>query len=135
MINFYYIRNPYNTRLWEDILMEGTFQLIGIRSHPARKIIEKIQPGDKALFYNKNENKQVVGVLSAKTKPYSDPTDSSGKWIGITLQPQETFTNPVSLSEIKELKEFSDSKVIKQPRLTVVEITEEQFEAIIELSK
>lgn len=134
-MNYYFIRNPYKTRLWEDILMTGEFELSGIRSHPAKKVMQKIQPGDKALFYNKNENKQVMGVLSAITTVYPDPKDSTGKWLAVSFQPEVTLEKPVTLSQIRELKTFQESPVIKIPQLSVAEITKEQFEAIMEMSK
>ncbi len=134
MSNYFFIRNPYKTRLWEDILMTGEFELSGIRSHPAKKVIQKIQPGDKGLFYNKNENKQVIGVLSAITAAYPDPKDSTGIWQAVTFQPEVTFEMPVALSQIKELEIFQESPVIKIPQLSVAEITKEQFEAVIEIS-
>lgn len=135
MLSYYFIRNPYKTRLWEDILMTGDFELSGIRSHPAKKVMQNIQPGDKALFYNKNENKQVMGVLLAKSAAYADPKDSTGKWTAVAFHPEETLEKPVSLSQIRELREFKESPVIKIPQLSVAEITEEQFRVILNLSK
>ena len=84
------------------------------------------------LFYHSHEGLEVVGIAKVMKEAYQDPTTDDERWVVVDLEPVETLKNPVSLSEIKKDKRLKNIALIKQSRLSVMPLTEEEFEVIVD---
>lgn len=80
--------------------------------------------GDSAYYYSK---KSIWGLMQVKEEPYQDPT-SSGNWLAVDFIPIKTFVNPLTLEQIKQNEILRNTAIIRQPRLSVVKLSEEEFE-------
>lgn len=78
---------------------------------------------DKALFYY---NKTVFGIMELMSEAYQDPTIEEN-WLSIDFKPIKTFEKPMTLEQIKQNKILSNTAIIKQPRLLVVKLREDEF--------
>jgi len=52
----------------------------------------------------------------------------------VDIKPVKKLKNPVSLAQMKGDSRLSDMGLIKQPRLSVISLTESQFNIILELA-
>ena len=52
----------------------------------------------------------------------------------VDLEPERALPRAVTLSELKGNPKFSQSPLIRLPRLSVMPITEEEWDAIMELA-
>ncbi|MFH1051425.1 MAG: EVE domain-containing protein [bacterium] len=127
-MNYWLIKSPFKNRSWQEAVMSGRFSLFGIRSNPARKNISEMNIGDKALYYH---NKQIWGIMEVMTEPYQDPT-SEKNWLSVDFQPVKSFENPITLEQIKQNELLKNSAIIKQPRLSVVKLSVEEYEYFCE---
>lgn len=93
-----------------------------------------MSPGDWCLFYHSNEGKEVVGIAEVIKAAYQDPTTENTQWVVVDVKPIKKLTKPVSLAEMKGDPRLSDLGLLKQPRLSVISITENQFNIILELA-
>ena len=65
--------------------------------------------------------------------PYQDPTTNNVNWLAIDFKPIKTFENPISLGQIKTDPTLQSIGLIKQPRLSVIRLSKNEFEKIANL--
>lgn len=117
---------PFRTS-WSDIVRRGSFTLRGVQSHAARKHLSEMRSGDAVLFYQSQEEMAVVGVMIVTCEAYPDPTSSDPQWLSCDFIPVKTLPRRVRLKEIKENPRLATLALIRQPRLAVMPVTEDQF--------
>lgn len=118
-----------------DLKREGQTDWTGIRNFQARNNLQAMRVGDKVLFYHSVTEKAVVGVAEVSREAFADPTDEENKWFAVTLKPLEQLTKAVSLDQIKAHKDLQNIALIRQSRLSVMPLTEAEFQTIISLAK
>jgi EVE domain len=63
------------------------------------------------------------------------PTAGEGDWSAVELTPVKPIKPPVTLEQIKREASLLDMPLLKNPRLSVMKLTKEQFETILDLAK
>ncbi len=91
--------------------------------------------GDLCLFYHSNEGKEVVGIAEVIKEHYQDPTTEETQWVVVDLKPFQKLKNPVTLSRIKADARLSNMGLIRQSRLSVINLSKEEFNIILSLSE
>jgi predicted RNA-binding protein with PUA-like domain len=89
--------------------------------------------GDEVFFYHSVDEKAVVGIARVKRTAYPDPTAKEGDWSTVDLVPGRALKRPVTLSEIKETRSLQKLPLIRQSRLSVMPVTEVEFQKIVEM--
>lgn len=106
----------------------------GVRNYQARNNLQAMSVGDKCLFYHSNEGKEVVGIAEIVTPSYQDPTTSETAWVVVDVKPLHKLKNPVSLATMKSDDRLHTLGLLKQPRLSVIALSEDEYNIIIQLS-
>ncbi len=106
----------------------------GVRNYQARNNLQAMSVGDKCLFYHSNEGKEVVGIAEIVNPAYQDPTTSETAWVVVDVKPLQKLKNPVSLATMKSDERLHTLGLSKQPRLSVIALTEDEYNIIIQLS-
>ena len=119
---------------WEKFNADGRTFWDGVRNFQARNNLKAMQEGDLVLFYHSNEGKEVVGVAKVVEESYQDPSTEDTNWVVVDLIPVETLKRPVTLREIKADERLKDIGLIKQGRLSVMELDVYAFDRILELA-
>ena len=122
---------PIITRSWQDVLVKSSFKLYGIRNHQAKNNISKMQPGDEVLFYHGPSGKQIYGIMHVIKSAYLDPTTNAPGWLAINFGQIKTFDVPVTLDQIKAEPALQSIALVKQPRLSVMPLSKQEFEVIV----
>ena len=133
-MRYWFVRSPYKTRKWEDILMSGIFKLYGIRNYAAKKNISEMRKNDKALWYSSTAGKKIFGTMKVKGIACKDNTTEEN-WLAIDLIPVTTFEKPISYTELKKDIILMNSNIIRQKRITVVEITNEEYNEVLRIKE
>src|SRR6185295_17080468 len=107
----------------------------GVRNFEARNNLRAMKSGDFLLFYHSGEDKGVVGIARVKKEAYPDPTAPGEDWSVVDVEPLKALKASVSLEQIKADPRFVDFSLLKRSRLSVVPVTPEQFQNILELGK
>ncbi len=84
-------------------------------------------PGEQVFYYHTGGEKAVVGIARVATAPQPDPKDGSGKLFAVELVPGAALKQPVTLAEVKAVKDFADFALVRLPRLSVMPVTDEQW--------
>jgi len=121
---------PFRTS-WTDIVRRGTFTLRGVRSQQARNNLAAMRNGDPVLFYHSQQELAVIGLMEVTREAYPDPTSTDPRWLTCDFKPLQTLTSPITLSEIKANPALSELPLIRQPRLSVMPVTPEEFGEIL----
>jgi predicted RNA-binding protein with PUA-like domain len=124
---------PFRTP-WPEIVRRGTFSLRGVRNRVARKYLTEMRLGDQVLYYHSQHELAVVGIMEVTREAYPDPTSTDPQWLTCDFKPTKTLVNPVTLGQIKSEPRLTTLTLIRQPRLAVMPITEQEFRIILELS-
>lgn len=86
------------------------------------------------MFYHSNEGLAVVGIAKVSKTHYPDPTIDDERWVAVDLKPHKALKNPVALKTIKTEPRLKDIALIRLNRLSVIPLTEQEFDTILDLS-
>ena len=120
---------------WDTFVKDGATDWTGIRNFQARNNLRAMKKGDPVLFYHSVSEKAVVGVARVKREFYADPTAEEGDWSAVELEPVKPVKTPVTLDAIKADKALRDVPLIKHTRLSVIPLTKDQFNRILQLGQ
>lgn len=118
---------------FDDLIKDGKTDWTGVRNFQARNNLREMKVGDKVLFYHSVSEKSVVGIAEVSREDFPDPLDE--KWIAVEIKPVKKFAKPVSLEQIKSEAGLQNIALIRQSRLSVMPLTEGEFDLILKLSE
>lgn len=119
---------------WDDLVAEGEGTWDGVRNHRAANNLRAMQVGDEAFFYHSNIGKEIVGIATISQAGLSDPSDPDGKWAAVKVRPVRKLARPVTLATIKADPKLADMEVVKLSRLSVAEVTPQEWDYILSLA-
>jgi predicted RNA-binding protein with PUA-like domain len=119
----YLLKTEPSVYSFENLLRDKTTIWDGVTNPVAVKNLRGMKPGDRLIIYHTGDDKSAVGAAEVVSVDASDPKTplvriKSGKAIG----------EPKSLAEIKGQKLFADSPLVRQGRLSVVPLSDSQYE-------
>jgi predicted RNA-binding protein with PUA-like domain len=95
----------------------------GVTNPAAVKHLREMKPGEKLIIYHTGDERRAVGTAAVVNVDAKDP-----KTPLVRIKMGRAIKSPHTLAEIKENKLFADSPLVKQGRLSVVPLTEQQYE-------
>ncbi len=113
---------------WDDLVRDGGTEWDGVRNYAARLNLRAMKVGDLAFFYRSLKDPSVVGIMKVVRGPAPDPKDN--EWTSVRVEPVKAL-GPVSLKAIKREVRLKDMELIRQSRLSVAPVREEEW-ALIE---
>ena len=134
---YWLLKSEPGTWSWDDQLKKGDEGegWDGVRNYQASNNMKKMEIGDLAFFYHSVSEKSIVGIVSIIEKYQDDPTDKTGRFGMVVVKAIKSFTKSVSLSEIKSNQKLQEISLIKQSRLSVMSISREHWDIILEMGK
>ena len=134
---YWLLKSEPGTWSWDDQLKKGDEGegWDGVRNYQASNNMKKMEIGDLAFFYHSVNEKSIVGIVSIIEKYQVDPTDKTGRFGMVIVKAIKSFTKSVSLSEIKSNQKLQGISLIKQSRLSVMPITKEHWDIILEMGE
>jgi predicted RNA-binding protein with PUA-like domain len=120
---------------WEDFVRDGKSAWTGIRNYQARNNLRAMKKDDLVIYYYSGENKQAVGLAKVSRENFPDPTAKEGDWSAVELVPHKPLRKPVSLAAIKSDSVLQQMALVRNTRLSVSPVTEDQFARLMELAE
>ena len=120
---------------WATFLKDGQTAWTGVRNFQARNNLRAMRKGDLVFFYHSVSEKQVVGIAKVHRESYPDPTATEGDWSSVDLVPVKPLKKPVTLDAIKADKTLKDMLLVRQSRLSVTPLNEQQFKRILAMAE
>jgi predicted RNA-binding protein with PUA-like domain len=128
MPNHWLLKTEPSTYSWDDLEREKTAVWDGVSNPVALKNLAAMKPGDDALIYHTGDEKAVVGLARVTKAAYPDPKAKDPKLLVVDVTSVRRLARLVTLQEIKADPLFRDSPLVRQGRLSVVSLTDGQFE-------
>lgn len=133
-MNFWLVKSEPNTYSIEQMKSDKKTLWDGVRNYQARNFMREMKKGDKALFYHSGKDKAVVGEVDIVKEHYQDPTTDDTNWVAVDVKFSKILSKPVTLSEIKATKSLSKMLLVTNSRLSVMSITDKEYDTILKMS-
>lgn len=132
---YWLVKQEPSAYAWSAFVADGSTAWTGVRNFQARNNLRAMQAGDPVLYYHSNEGREVVGIAEVRKTAYPDPTATEGDWSAVDLEPVTALRTPVPLDTLKADPVTSGMPLIQQSRLSVMPLTPEQFQRVLELGR
>lgn len=133
-MNWLFKEEPSNYS-FDALVRDGRTSWTGVRNPLAQKHLKSVKKGDRIFFYHTGDQKAVVGICRAAGPAYADPGDKTGKLYAVDVEPVRKLRAPVPLSAIKADGRFANLPLTRMPRLSVMPISDDDWDAIVALSQ
>ena len=120
---------------WADLVARGAAgeEWDGVRSHQARNVMDRMRAGERGFLYHSQTDRAVVGIVEVAAAAHPDSTDSTGTWRCVDVRAAEPLPRPVTLAAIKARPELVRMALVRQSRLSVSEVSEEEWRLVCEM--
>jgi predicted RNA-binding protein with PUA-like domain len=98
----------------------------GVTNPQAVKHLREMKKGDELVIYHTGEERRAVGTARVLSVDASNP-----KIPLVRIAAGKPLANPLSLASIKESALFADSPLLRIGRLSVVPLSEAQYQALL----
>lgn len=134
-MQYWLIKSEPETFSYYDLEKKGREHWDGVRNYQARNNLATMQPGDLCLFYHSVSEKSVVGIAEVVSLPYPDPTTDDTRWVCVDVAPHTRLAIPITLDIIKSTPSLEGLLLIRHSRLSVMPVSKEHFDIILDLSR
>jgi predicted RNA-binding protein with PUA-like domain len=117
---------------WDDLVRDGGTEWDGVRNNAARLHLKVMQPGDEVFLYHSMSDKAVVGIMRVTRGAAPDPKD--GNWVSVRVEPVRPLPRPVTLAEIKAEPQLAKMELIRQSRLSVAPVRDEEWKTVLKIA-
>ena len=119
----YLLKTEPEVYSFADLVREGETVWDGVTNPAAVKHLREMKPGDQLVIYHTGDEKTAVGTAKVLSVDASNP-----KVPVVRIKAGKPVKEQRTLADIKALKLFADSPLVKQGRLSVVPLTQAQWD-------
>ena len=127
------LKTEPNEFSFDDLVKVSFEPWDGIRNPFALRNLQEAKVGEPCVIYHTGNERQAVGLASVVRTAYPDPKQNDTKLLVIDVKAGARLENPVRLDVLKRQPLFADSLLVRQGRLSVVPLTDQQYALILEL--
>ena len=120
---------------WTELVAKGDSgeEWDGVRNYQARNNMRQMQIRDTGFFYHSRSGLEIVGIVEVCALAHQDSTTDDARWECVDVKALRPFVKPVSLEAIKADQRLSEMVLVKNSRLSVQPVTEEEWSIVCEL--
>ena len=108
---------------FDDLERDGETTWDGISNNTALLNLRNMKKGEKLIIYHSNVGKAAVGTAKVVSVDSTDPKDPK-----VRIQPVKRLKHEKTLAEMRDAAVFKDSILFRQFRLSVVPLTDAQYD-------
>jgi len=122
---------------WNDQVAKGEAgeEWDGVRNYQARNNMRAMMLGEKGFFYHSRTGLEIVGIVEVCTEAHPDSTTDDERWDCVDVKATRPLIRPVTLETIKADPRLSDMVLVKNSRLSVQPVTEDEWQIICALGE
>ena len=122
---------------WDDQVARGDAgeEWDGIRNYQARNNMREMKLGDLGFFYHSRSGLEIVGIVEVCREIHPDSTTDDPRWECVDLRAVRPLTRPVRMAEIKAEPRLGDMVLVRNSRLSVQPVTEEEWRIVCEMGE
>jgi len=119
----YLLKTEPDKYSYDDLLRDGETTWDGITNNQALLYLRNMKKGEKLVIYHSNVGKAAIGTAKVVSVEGIDPKNPN-----VPIKPVKRLKHEKTLAEIREAAVFKDSILFRQFRLSVVPLTDEQYD-------
>ena len=134
-MNFWLLKTEPEDWSWNQQLESGNkgAEWNGVRNFQASKNLKNMKAGDKCFFYHTGKIRSIVGIAEILKEAFPDKTNKN--FVSVIVKALYPLKREVSLQEIKKNKDFKDFALVKQSRLSVMQVDLKYWKKICKMGK
>jgi predicted RNA-binding protein with PUA-like domain len=136
-MRYWLFKTEPGTWCWDDQVAKGDAgeEWDGVRNYQARNMMREMTLGDRGFFYHSVNEKRIVGIVEVIAEAHPDSTSDDPRWDCVDIKAVRPFETPVTLDRIKDDPRLSDMILVKNARLSVQPVTEDEWRIICALGE
>jgi predicted RNA-binding protein with PUA-like domain len=119
----YLLKTEPSKYSFDDLERDGETTWDGISNPQALLNLRSMKKGEKLIIYHSNVGKAAVGTAKVVSVDAADPKDPK-----VRIQPVKRLKQEKNLDEMRAAAVFKDSILFRQFRLSVVPLTNDQYD-------
>ena len=137
LMKYWLIKTEPEEWSWQQQVKSGNkgAEWNGVRNFQAAKNLRDMKIGDKCFFYHTGKSKSIIGIATIIKEAFLDKSDKTRKFVSVIVQALYPLKREVSLKEIKKNKDFRDFSLVKQSRLSVINVDLKYWKKICKMGK
>ena len=128
---YWLMKSEPSSYSWDDLVRDGGTEWDGVRNNAARLHLKAMKSGDEAFFYASMTDKAVVGIMRITREAQPDPRDAD--WVSVRVEPVGAIS-PVTLKDIKAEPRLAKMELIRQSRLSVAPVRDDEWQTILKMA-
>jgi predicted RNA-binding protein with PUA-like domain len=108
---------------FDDLERDGETTWDGISNPQALLNLRSMKKGEKLVIYHSNTGKAAIGTAKVVSVDATNPKDPK-----VRIQPGKRLKQERTLAEMRDATVFKDSILFRQFRLSVVPLTDAQYD-------
>jgi len=121
----YLLKTEPSVYSFADLQREKTTIWDGVSNPVAVKHLREMKAGDRLVIYHTGDEKTAVGTAAVVSVDVADAKNPAVK-----IKVGKAIAKPMTLAEVKANKDFAESPLVRQGRLSVVPLTEKQYKIL-----
>jgi len=117
------LKTEPNKYSYDDLLADGETTWDGIANNQALMYLREMKKGEKLVIYHSNIGKAAVGTAKVVSVDATDKKNPK-----VIIKPVKRLKEEKTLEAIRASTVFTDSILFRQFRLSVVPITDAQYD-------
>ncbi|RRA48387.1 EVE domain-containing protein [Acidipila sp. EB88] len=122
----YLLKSEPDKYSYDDLVRDGETVWDGIKNAQALNYLASMHKGEKLVIYHSNVGKEAVGTASVVSVDGSDKKNPL-----VRIKPGKRFKAGRSLQQMRDAGVFADSILFRQFRLSVVPLSDEQYDWLV----
>jgi predicted RNA-binding protein with PUA-like domain len=123
---YYLLKTEPSEYSFSDLSREKETLWEGVANPAALKHLRGMRSGDRLVIYETGDVKSVVGLASVVCVQ-----DAQAQAPKVKIKAGRVLREAVRLSKIKQSRLFAESPLVRQGRLSVVPLSEEQYRYLV----
>ncbi len=111
---------------FDDLLRDRETIWDGIKNPQALMSLRAMKKGEKLVIYHSNTGKAAIGTATVISVDATDPKNPQ-----VRIKAGKRLKREKPLAELREAAIFTDSPLFRQFRLSVVPLTDEQYDWLL----
>ncbi|HEX2252325.1 MAG TPA: EVE domain-containing protein [Thermoanaerobaculia bacterium] len=132
---FFLLKTEPGDYSWDDLERDGSTVWDGVANYAALKHMREAREGDLALIYHTGRERAAVGIARIVSDAYPDPRGGDPQIVVFDVEPVERLEKPVPLSAIRDDPDFQEADLVRQPRLSAMVLTPQQWDKLLTLGR
>lgn len=129
------VKSEPNSYSYADLERDGRTVWDGVRNNAAALHLKAMREGDELFVYHSQEGLAVVGIARVVREAFPDASDPAGRFVAVEIAPVRALPRPVTLAEMKAEVALSGMAMLRQSRLSVSPVSDEEWAAILRMAE